>query len=78
MITELVDGGKVLLSELRWNNTAEYDTITALADSLRSANQLQPIIIDQFGNVLPGGGAKRCEAARRLGWGRVWVEVRPQ
>lgn len=67
------EGGKVRLSALRWNNVADYDTITTLADSLHSHGQRMPVRVDASGQVL--AGAKRCEAALRLGWSKIVVEV---
>lgn len=47
--------------------------ISALAESMRTLGQLQPIIVDQDARLL--AGRRRMEAARRLGWTEIGAIV---
>lgn len=61
-----------LLSSLRWN-ASDYEAVSILAESLQAIGQMMPVRIDQYGTVLAGN--KRCEAAYRLHWPRIVVEI---
>lgn len=54
----------------------EPENISALAASMKEFGQLQPIILDEDGELV--AGMRRLTAAKSLGWTSVWAVLRSQ